>query len=309
MQVNAAPASPLPAAPVSQMTQITWKWHPVASATGYKWNTSNNYTTAVEMGTDTVKNEPGLTCNTPFERYVWAYNLCGQFQAVTLTGNTLPCNTLGEPCPGMIYVNYGGHNYATVQIGTQCWMKENLNIGTRVNGIATQTNNAIIEKYCYNDSEDSCSVYGGLYQWQEAMQYATLPGSQGICPQGWHIPDDAEWTALSNFLGTPDSVGGKLKETGFTHWVSPNTAATNSSFFTALGGGYRRSDNGTYSSIRFGGHFYSSTDTSSTYVWKRYLGYNLGVIQRNANLKTNGFSIRCIKDVVVPERKNSELAK
>jgi uncharacterized protein (TIGR02145 family) len=284
-------------------SEITWNWQPVANAGGYRWNTVNDYASSIDMGTDTIKTETGLTCNTQYVRFVWAYNQCGQSGSTTLNGTTLSCSTMGEPCPGQPFISYGGKNYATILIGTQCWLKENLNIGTRVNGIVAQTNNGILEKYCYNDSEDSCSIYGGLYQWQEAMQYAALPGAQGICPQGWHIPDDSEWTVLSNFLGNPDSVGGKLKETGLTHWASPNTSATNSSYFTALGGGYRRSDNGTYSSIRFGGHFFSSTDTSATHVWKRYLGYNIGTMQRNANLKTNGFSIRCIQDVVLPGRR------
>jgi uncharacterized protein (TIGR02145 family) len=278
------------------MTQIAWRWHPVPLAAGYRWSSTNNYLSAIDLGTDTVKTETGLICDSSYTRYIWAYNSCGPSEVTIIAHSTSPCNSLGEPCPGMPTVVYEGKTYHTLQIGTQCWFRENLNAGTRVNGIIAQSNNGILEKYCYNDNEDSCTIYGGLYQWNEAMQYATVPGSQGVCPSGWHLPSDSEWTTLTSFLGTPDSVGGKLKEAGTAHWASPNTAASNISGFTAYGGGYRRSDNGTFSSIRLGGHFHTSTDTSATLVWKRYLGYNTAAIQRNANQKNNGFSIRCIRN-------------
>ena len=85
-----------------------------------------------------------------------------------------------------------GQIYNTVQIGTQCWMAENMNIGTRINGSGDQTNNGTIEKYCYDDNEANCDTNGGLYQWNEMMQYTTMEGAQGICPAGWHIATDAE---------------------------------------------------------------------------------------------------------------------
>ena len=84
--------------------------------------------------------------------------------------------------------------YQTILIGEQCWMKENLNIGEIINGTQEQTNNSIIEKYCHDNIGTNCDIYGGLYQWDEVMQYLTNEGVQGICPQGWHIPTDAEWT-------------------------------------------------------------------------------------------------------------------
>jgi len=95
----------------------------------------------------------------------------------------------------------GNHNYSTVQIGSQVWMGENLNVGTRINGVKNQINNDTIEKYCYNDDENNCNVYGGIYLWDEMMQYSTVEGSQGICPTGWHLPSDSEWTVLTNYLG------------------------------------------------------------------------------------------------------------
>jgi uncharacterized protein (TIGR02145 family) len=205
-------------------------------------------------------------------------------------------NPNATPCPGIPTVVYGGQTYQTIQIGNQCWFRENLNIGTRIDGTASQSNNTQIEKYCYNNSEDSCTVYGGLYQWNEMMQYVTTPGAQGICPTGWHIPTDAEWSVLINYVGGASSAGKKLKETGTAHWQSPNAFADNLSGFSALGGGYRRADNGLFSSVLTGGHFYSSTDTNTTQVWKRFMAWDLASVQRNANVKNNGFSVRCIKD-------------
>ena len=140
--------------------------------------------------------------------------------------------------------------YNTVQIGTQCWMAENLNIGVRVDAVNDQSDNSIIEKYCYNDIEDSCDVSGGLYQWNVMMQYITTEGVQDICPPtgGWHLPTDTEWCTLENYVdvGTIScsrignggiDAGGNLKETGTNHWSSPNMGTTNSSGFNALPGG------------------------------------------------------------------------
>jgi uncharacterized protein (TIGR02145 family) len=133
-----------------------------------------------------------------------------------------------------------------VRIGTQVWMGENLNVGTRIDGAKDQTDNNKLEKYCYNDGEYNCDIYGGLYQWDEMMQYnppedtGTIIGTtQGICPEGWHIPTDKEWRTLAVYLGGEQIAGGKMKETGTIHWTPPNTGATNESGFTGLPGGWR----------------------------------------------------------------------
>jgi len=124
---------------------------------------------------------------------------------------TLPA---GSPCPGNPTIVYGGQTYNTVQIGAQCWLKENLNIGTKINGTVNQNNNSIIEKYCYGDLESNCNIYGGLYQWNEMMQYVTTAGVQGICPAGWHVPTDDQWATVATFLGGEGLAGGKMKSTG-----------------------------------------------------------------------------------------------
>jgi uncharacterized protein (TIGR02145 family) len=188
-----------------------------------------------------------------------------------------------------------GKSYETVQIGTHCWMKENLNIGTRIDGMNDQTNNGVIEKYCYNSDPTNCDVYGGLYNWNEIMEYATTEGVQGICLTGWHLPSDAEWTALSDYLGGESVAGGKMKETGIGLWYSPNTGATNSSGFSGLPGGYRDASR-TYDGVGIYGSWWSSTEYAPTYAWSRYLAYFSAAVYRDGDDKNYGFSVRCLKD-------------
>ena len=208
-------------------------------------------------------------------------------------------------CPGLPIVSYLGQNYPTVKIGTQCWLKKNLDVGTVINGTSDQTNNSIIEKYCYNDDTLICNKYGGLYQWAEALQYKdncsdtsliqpTTP-VQGICPVGWHIPSDVDWDLLVNILGGDQVAGGKMKESGSNHWISPNTGASNTSGFTAFAGGYRAS-NGTFTGLKNYAMLWSSTQQTNTYSWNRNLDYSFSNIYRYSNAKTCGFSVRCVKD-------------
>ena len=197
----------------------------------------------------------------------------------------------GESCGT---INYGMRTYGTVIIGTQCWMSENLNIGIHVSGTSNQTNDGAIEKYCYDNSVPYCNVYGGLYQWDELMQYATNEGVRGICPPGWHIPTDDEWTTLITTLGSV--AGGKMKETGTTHWQTPNTDATNSSGFTALPGGYCYRSNGSFSYLGKYGIWASSTESTGTLAFYRHLYWETGTALQFQYTKTNGFSVRCLKD-------------
>jgi hypothetical protein len=105
---------------------------------------------------------------------------------------------------GASIVTYESKTYNTVQIGDQCWFRENLNVGTKINSTSSgyqQTDNGVLEKYCYNNEESNCDTYGGLYEWTEAMQYVTTEGTQGICPSGWHIPSKGEWQTLQTYVG------------------------------------------------------------------------------------------------------------
>src|SRR5680860_864965 len=110
-------------------------------------------------------------------------------------------------------------------IGTQTWAPSNLNVGTKVLGTANQTDNSIVEKYCYNDIESNCTTYGGFYQWDEAMQYVTSQGAQGICPASSHIPSDNDWKVLEMQLGMTqaqaDTTGWRGTDQGCLLYTSP----------------------------------------------------------------------------------------
>ncbi|MFZ4520569.1 MAG: PKD-like domain-containing protein [Bacteroidales bacterium] len=206
--------------------------------------------------------------------------------------------TAGTACSGTPTVSYGGLTYNTVQIGTQCWLRENINIGSFIPKTTTQTNNAIVEKYCYNDSTINCDIYGGLYQWNEMMQYVTTPGTQGVCPSGWHVPTEAEFVTLANFAGGATVAGGKLKEAGTSHFRSPNTGATNEYGFTALPTGYSYS-NGTpfFSNIYTTGYFHTSTDYAlpNGPVF-RSVSLSVASLGSYYNLKSTGNPVRCLKN-------------
>jgi uncharacterized protein (TIGR02145 family) len=197
-----------------------------------------------------------------------------------------------------------GNNYATVQIGTgksvlQTWMAENLKVGIRINGPQAQTDNGIIEKYCSNNDDANCAIYGGLYQWGEMMQYATTPGAKGICPTGWHLPTDEEWNTLTvTLLGGDGIAGGKMKasgtvEAGSSLWHSPNTDATNESGFTALPGG-GRDGNGLFGTLGWYGDWWSSTEGNTILAWDRYIDYDYSIVFRSNFQKSNGNSVRCV---------------
>ena len=198
------------------------------------------------------------------------------------------------PCPGTPNFIYGEQVYNTVQIGTQCWMAENLNIGTMVSG--SSTNNRIIEKYCYDNSFTNCYVYGGLYQWDEMMQYSTQQGTQGICPEGWHIPADYEWTELIDFLGGEGVAGGKMKAVTQL-WNVPNSGATNESGFSALPAGC----NGdvplfSFENLGKNGIFWTSSLSNIDGAFNRGLTYTGAYISGYYHKTHKAFSVRCIMD-------------
>ena len=175
------------------------------------------------------------------------------------------------PCPPT--VTWQGQTYNTVLIGDQCWFKENLNYATG-------------NSWCYDNDHAKCATYGRLYDWETAL---------GVCPSGWHIPTDVEWTTLTNYLGGESVAGGKMKEAGYAHWLSPNTGATNTSGFTALPGGYR-SYHGYFYNLTEKANFWSSTESTSAGAWYQYLFYDHDDVYRYSYSKTSGGSARCLKD-------------
>jgi uncharacterized protein (TIGR02145 family) len=177
---------------------------------------------------------------------------------------------------------------------------ENLNVGTMIPVGQEMADNGIIEKYCYDDDPANCATHGGLYQWDEMMQYNTVQGAQGICPAGWHVPTDAEWTALTDFLGGINVAGGKMKATGTIEagtglWYSPNGGATNSSGFSALPGGVRQYE-GYFYHLGYYAYYWSSSEYDTSYAWLRYLSFGGGTVLLYCYFQGNGMSSRCVKD-------------
>jgi uncharacterized protein (TIGR02145 family) len=189
-----------------------------------------------------------------------------------------------------------GNKYKTVTIGTQVWMAENLkttryNDGTPIPLVTDYEEWAALTTpaYCwYNNDSSHKEVYGALYNW-----YAV--NTAKICPEGWHVPSDEEWIELRNYLGSFRFVGSDLKETGTSHWKSPNADATNKSGFTALPGGLR-SFNGSFSYIGIAGYWWTATEYTSTNVHFWNLRYKNSDLFTYIADKPNGLCIRCIQD-------------
>jgi len=190
-----------------------------------------------------------------------------------------------------------GETYKAVKIGNQIWMAENLKTTKYKDGttIPLVTNNSTWSRlttpaYCWykNDAAAYKNIYGALYNW-----YTVNTGK--LCPTGWHVPTDAEWTTLINYLGGEYKAGVKLRETGTTHWKARNTGVTNETGFTALPGGYRKA-NGRSMNISYYGYWWSATESNATFAWRRNMYYYYSHVHRNPSDKELGFSVRCVRD-------------
>jgi uncharacterized protein (TIGR02145 family) len=300
----------------STQTSITWVWGAVSTATAYYVNTVNNFATATNIGNTTSYTQSGLSCGQDYTLYVWAQNGCGTSAASTFTFSTSSC-------------------VPSASCGSQVFMAVNMDVGTMINDPAEQNNNSVLEKYCYNNTASNCTTYGGLYWWTEAVQVsasftnATVGGSwqscdpcgsggrQGICPSGYHIPTDLEWsryewcvenniapaggTSLSIFQttagwrGSTSSTAGpgaKLKASASN---SPSWDGTNASGFTALPAGLRGYGGGFYY-LGSNAYFWSTTEYSASAAWYRNLNTGLWQSYRYYAAKTHGFSVRCLQN-------------
>lgn len=211
------------------------------------------------------------------------------------------------PCPGLDSLYYEGRWYHTIQIFSQCWMKENLNIGTMIIGTETQTDNGIVEKYCYANQEVNCTKTGGLYIWEEMMQYTTLQGGQGICPEGWHLPTDEEWKILEGAADSYYAIGSVIwNGTNFRGFDagtnlksiegwSSNGNGTDLYGFTAVAGGYWW-QNSFFEYTNFG-IYWTSTSNNAGLPWYRGMRMDFDLIARMLNTYGPiGYSVRCLKD-------------
>lgn len=191
-----------------------------------------------------------------------------------------------------------GNVYKTVTIGTQTWMAENLrttkyNDGTAIplvtgNDAWTALSTGAYCNYNNTTSIDTIATYGRLYNW-----YAV--NTSKLAPKGWHVPTDAEWTTLTDYLGGGGVAGRKLKETVTTHWNSPNTEATNETGFTALPGGGRL-NYGTFFDVGNNGFWWSATEYLASSAYGRDMKYDDSMVGRDLGGKEVGFSVRCVRD-------------
>lgn len=266
---------------------------------GVCWSTNDTPTIDDNKTTDSTEvdnftsNITELTANTTYYIRAYATNNKG-----TGYGSVISFTTL----EGSVTITYGslmdnsGNTYKTVIIGNQTWMAENLkatkyNDGTSIPNITDNkewyelTTGALCD---YENATSNSDTYGKLYNW-----YAVNTGK--LCPKGWHIPSDDNWTELIDYLGGEIDAGGKLKETGTTHWNSPNTDATNETGFTALPCGYR-SSNGAFYDIGYTVYWWSATEGSTYGAWSRVIDYNYSDVFRYFNNKELGISVRCVRD-------------
>jgi uncharacterized protein (TIGR02145 family) len=203
-------------------------------------------------------------------------------------------------CRSQTVTDIDGNEYNTVTIGTQVWMAQNLattkyNDSTSIPKVTDSKEWNIISTpaFCWygNDSSTNKTIHGALYNWY-------VVNTKKLCPTGWHVPTNAEWITLANYLGGESAAGGKLKEKGTDHWNSPNTGASNSSGFNAFGSG-SRFKNEEYLDMKNYGFWWSSTESAATSAWYRYLYNNDGSLHSYSDSKINGFSVRCLNDTYV----------
>ena len=215
-------------------------------------------------------------------------------------GNALEdmCGTCDSNPNNNCCIDIDGNEYETVQIGNQEWMSENLKVTHYQNGDAifhfpdNEDWGLLIQgAYVnYNNNPTNSNTYGRLYNWYAVDDY------RGVCPEGFHIPSDEEFTVLTDFLGGESVAGGKMKETGLEHWNSPNTGATNESGFTALPAGYRYYHDGTFTNMGIIGTFWTSTVSGWAEAYNRDIEYNSSAVVRYSGGWAFGLSIRCLRD-------------
>lgn len=268
------------------------------TARGVCWSTSQTPTTSNSKTTDGTETGSftssltGLTPNTTYYVRSYATNSAGTAYGTQVSFTTSSIGQLGT------VTDTEGNIYKTISIGTQTWMAENLktikyNDGTAIPLVTDGAAWAALSTpgYCWynNDAATYKATYGALYNW-----YTVNTGK--LCPTGWHVPSDSEWTILTTYLGGESVAGGKLKETGTSHWHNPNTSATNETGFTALPGGFRNLDGSFFYNVGDYGRWWSSSESSTTYAWDRGMQYDNSNVWGFNNIKQYGFSVRCLRD-------------
>jgi len=272
------------------------------TAVGVCWSTSPNPTILLSTKTN---NGTGLT--------TFISNITGLALGTTYYVRAYATNSLGTAYgQEEIFITDNATTLPNVTIGTQIWTSNNLDVTTYVDGTEipqvtdpTVWTNLTTGAWCYyNNQTQNGTTYGKLYNWYAVSGiHDTDPSTPNktLAPTGWHIPSDTEWTILTTFLGGESIAGGKMKATGCTLWRCPNEAATNSSGFTGIAGGYRSPDNGTFFNIGTSGSWWSSSRNNLTVdptdAWVFGLYYSVGSAGLGHSTgERDGFSVRCLKD-------------
>ncbi len=265
--------------------------------------------TITDDGMGTLTQTCGVTSNS------WPKDVCGT-QAYEPSTHFCDERIVWELCGGLSY-DPGTYfcdirddkTYKYVTIGSQAWMAENLNYGVMVTSAEGQVNDAVVEKYCYDDDVDHCSTDGGLYSWAESMDFLNTCNTnacasqistghhQGICPAGWHIPKAAEWDALATNLGGIAVAGGKMKlnTTGFTNWDAVANNDGNSSGFSAFPAGFRY-NLGDFDDRGSNVFFWEAIELNASFASFRNLYFGSNYLLAYDDSKLNGFSVRCLRD-------------
>ena len=279
----------------NQLTTVTFQYD---TTTTYTHNISPTPdTTTGNSNVSFIVTLTGLTPKTKYHFRINAVNETGIGNGADVVFNTTDTSKISINFnPDLTYdsiYDFEGINYRTIQIGTQTWMAENLkstrlNDGTEIPFVLDVGLWASLTTpgYCWfnNDSVG----YGALYNWHTV-------NTGKLCPEGWHVPSDEEWTVLTDYLGGKSIAGGKLREVGTAHWMSPNTGATNESGFTGLPAGYRNYSGG-FNSIRYYGFWWTSTEWSSSGAWYRDVNFGYNSVDRSNSNKKSGAAVRCLKD-------------
>lgn len=263
------------------------------SATTLSWSTTNAESCTASNGWSGTKATSGTNVTTG--------NLS------TTTTFTLMCEGLGGSVSKAVSINttapagvsdVDGNTYGTVTIGVQTWLNKNMNVGTMLAAATNQTNNGTVEKWCNgangnaHTTSGDCATYGALYTWNEAMQYSTTEGAQGICPSGYHIPTDAQYKTLEMYLGMSQAVADATDWRGTDEGTK--LKAGGSSGFEAPLSGYR-STGGTFNNRSTYTYLWSSSMSGSN-AWRRLLSSGNAQVYRLASAQAFGFSVRCLKD-------------
>ena len=267
---------------------------------GHCWSTSTNPTidddtTSLGAVSQTAVFSSDITnLITDTTYYIRAYATDGSFVKYGIEKSFM-ITAVEFLCGTVLIDERDGKSYNTVLIGTQCWMAENLKTGSIISSGGSsdnQINNSVIEKFCYDNGPASCNDDGGLYQWNEAMQYSTTEGAQGICPSGWHIPTDDEWKTLEMYLSmsqlSADSSGWRGTDQG-TQLIVGGSAG-----FNVGPAGFRKAD-GSFEGNPGYAYYWTSTSKGVEGL-SRGLSDSLETVYRNTVNKSYGFCVRCVKD-------------